>query len=246
MRACRPGHSCRAHAPGPLGRNACPATLPRAPGQEPQEPKWHLRFASCPGSERQPKSRASPQLSPLHVCKKTGPPLGRTPLGMLARTSQLHSSAQHLAPYKELPAPTRGVCAQRRHASTGALVPGYGAWQLVGRCTASCATSPIISASGQRQVPNTQGVHACTGWLHSGFTTATKKSPTAGAEFPTNAPRGLDHLGNAFVRVLKNECCKVRACKQAWGERPSESALRLAAPPRAEWKSEAVKCGRAY
>ena len=124
MRACRPGHSCRTHAPGPLGRNACPATLPRAPGQEPQEPKWHLRFASCPGSERQPKSRASPQLSPLHVCKKTGPPLGRTPLGMLARTSQLHSSAQHLAPYNELPAPARGMCAQRRHASTGALVQG--------------------------------------------------------------------------------------------------------------------------
>ena len=173
MRACRPGHSCRAHAPGPLGRNACPATLPRAPGQEPQEPKWHLRFASCPGSGRQLKSRASPQLPPLHVCKKTGPPLGRTPLGMLARTSQLHSSAQHLAPYKELPAPTRGVCAQRRHASTGALVQGTAhgnSWGAV--------QPPVPQAqSSQPQDKGKFPTHrACTPAL-GGFTLASQLRP---------------------------------------------------------------------
>ena len=223
MRACRPGHSCRTHAPGPLGRNACPATLPRVPGQEPQEPKRHLRFASCPGSERQPKSRASPQLSPLHVCKKTGPPLGRTPLGMLARTSQLHSSAQHLAPNNELPAPARGMRAQRRHASTGAL-------QLVGRCTASCATSPIISASGQGQVPNTLGVHACTGWLLSGFTTATKKSPSAGERKSRPTPPWPRSLGQRVCACAEERMLQSTGLQAGLGSAPQRSCALAGSP----------------
>ena len=119
--------------------------------------------------------------------------------------------------------PARGVCAQRLYASTG---PGVRRWATCGcASTPSCATSPIAWASGQGQFPDTLGVHACTGWLPSGFTTATQEAPANGLRGipPGQRSRGLDHLGNLLACVLNNECCKVRACRPGLGNAPHRS-----------------------